>query len=102
MVLTLIRAIQNWRINQSRLYVVLVNHNILCMRFSALGNEHLRIAAPPGLLPILFFNFQFTILAILATRMHLHLWQVNQHPHGSTSVLVHIPTSDISFANSTA
>jgi len=28
MVLTLIRAVQNWRINQSRLYVVLVNHNI--------------------------------------------------------------------------
>ncbi|KAG1895615.1 uncharacterized protein F5891DRAFT_654495 [Suillus fuscotomentosus] len=28
MVLTLICAVQNWRINRSRLYVVLVNHNI--------------------------------------------------------------------------
>lgn len=27
--LTLIRAIQNWRITTSRLYIVLVNHNVL-------------------------------------------------------------------------
>ncbi|KAG1810981.1 uncharacterized protein BJ212DRAFT_1377335, partial [Suillus subaureus] len=28
LILTLIRAIQSWRINPSRLYVVLVKHNI--------------------------------------------------------------------------
>ncbi|KAG2114334.1 uncharacterized protein F5147DRAFT_650112 [Suillus discolor] len=44
--------------------------------------------------------FQFMILATLAMRMHLHLWQMNQHPH-SSSALVHIPMSDISFANPT-
>ncbi|KAG1794603.1 uncharacterized protein HD556DRAFT_1442789 [Suillus plorans] len=51
---------------------------------------------------IILYDFQFIMLAILATRMHLHLWQVNRHPHGSTSTLVHIPMSDISFANPTA
>jgi hypothetical protein len=44
-------------------------------------------------------SLQFLILAILATRMHLSLWQINQHVHGSDA-LVCIPMSDISPANS--
>jgi len=70
MILTLIRAIQSWRIYPSRLYVVLVNHNIfyyvcglrestfvgavspyspmIILSWSVLGNEYLHIAIPPG------------------------------------------------------
>ncbi|KAG2127084.1 hypothetical protein BD769DRAFT_1668225 [Suillus cothurnatus] len=43
----------------------------------------------------LLYDFQFMILAVLATRMHLHLWEVNQHAYGS-GTLVGIPMSDMS------
>ncbi|KAG1844400.1 hypothetical protein C8R48DRAFT_678421 [Suillus tomentosus] len=33
-----------------------------------------------------FSIFQFMILATLATRMHLHLWQTNQHSHSSSAL----------------
>ncbi|KAG1793578.1 hypothetical protein EV424DRAFT_1452049 [Suillus variegatus] len=49
MILTLICAIQSWWANQSRLYVVLVNHNIsyyACGFY--FGNERRHNAAPPG------------------------------------------------------
>ncbi|KAG1899683.1 uncharacterized protein F5891DRAFT_1189490 [Suillus fuscotomentosus] len=104
MVLTLICAMQNWRINRSRLYVVLVNHNIsyyVCGFLLSVTNVFASLLLQDSY-QTFFYNFQFIILAILATRMHLHLWQVNRHPHGSTSNLVHVPMSDISFANPTA
>ncbi|KAG2114281.1 uncharacterized protein F5147DRAFT_786824 [Suillus discolor] len=104
MVLTLIRAIQNWRMNPSRLYVALVNHNIsyyACGFLLSATNIFASLLLQDSY-QTFFFNFQFIMLAILATRMHLHLWQVNQHPHGSTSNLVHVPMSDISFANPAA
>jgi hypothetical protein len=44
--------------------------------------------------------FQFMILAIRATRMHLHLWQMNRNAHRS-GVLVYIPMTEMSSANST-
>ncbi|KAG1862934.1 hypothetical protein C8R48DRAFT_208288 [Suillus tomentosus] len=103
MILTLIRAIQSWRTNQNRLYVVLVNHNIF---YYACG---FLFSVTNIITPLLLQNsyqtilngVQFIMLAILATRMHLHLWQVNRHARGSTSAPVHIPMSDILFANPT-
>jgi hypothetical protein len=46
-------------------------------------------------------SFQFVILAILATRLHLHLWQINQHEYGS-SAIVRTSMSDMIFENSAA
>ncbi|KAG1793833.1 uncharacterized protein HD556DRAFT_1371809 [Suillus plorans] len=102
-ILTLICAMQNWQINSSHLYVVLVNYNIF---YYACG---FLFSVTNIITPLLFQDSYQTILnsvqsimlAILATRKHLHLWQVNRHPRGSTSALVHIPMSDISFANPT-
>ncbi|KAG2142977.1 hypothetical protein DEU56DRAFT_792787 [Suillus clintonianus] len=79
--LTFIRAMQSWRAVNSRVYTVLVKHNIF---YYACG---LFLAAVNVLMPTLFSqyayhsvfeDFQFFILAILATRMHLHLWHVGQ------------------------
>ncbi|KAG1794602.1 uncharacterized protein HD556DRAFT_1474813 [Suillus plorans] len=103
MILTLIRAMQNWRINSSHLYVVLVNHNIFYYACGFLFSV-MNIITPLLLqdsYQTILNSVQFIMLAILATRMHLHLWQANQHPHDSTSALVHIPMSNISFANPT-
>ncbi|KAG1794583.1 uncharacterized protein HD556DRAFT_1536076 [Suillus plorans] len=101
MILTLIRAIQSSRTNPSHLYAVLLNHNIsyyACSLLFSVTTVFILLLLQHTYQTILD-SFQFTILATLATRMHLHLWQVNRHPHGSTSALVHIPMSDISFAN---
>ncbi|KAG1848305.1 hypothetical protein DFJ58DRAFT_472261 [Suillus subalutaceus] len=103
MMLTLIRAIQNWRITRSRLYVVLLNHDIsyyACGLLFSVTNIFTRPLLQYSYQSMLH-NFQFMILAILATRMHLHLWQVNRHPHRS-GALVRIPISDMSSVNSTA
>ncbi|KAG1795229.1 hypothetical protein EV424DRAFT_628409 [Suillus variegatus] len=101
MILTLIRAIQDWRTNTSRLYVVLVNHNIsyyACGLLFSVANIFTSLLLEYSYHSVLY-DFQFMMLAILATRMHLHLWRTNRHPHGFTSSLVHITMSDISFAN---
>ncbi|KAG2039229.1 hypothetical protein BDR03DRAFT_952278 [Suillus americanus] len=103
MILTLIRAIQNWRITSSRLYVVLLNHNIsyyACGLLFSVTNIFTWLLLQYSYQSMLHI-FQFMILAILATRMHLHLWQVNRHSHRS-GALVHIPISDMSSVNSTA
>ncbi|KAG1842734.1 hypothetical protein DFJ58DRAFT_731893 [Suillus subalutaceus] len=103
MTLTLIRAIQSWRINPSRLYVVLVNHNIFyyaCGLLFSITNIFTLLLLQYAY-HTLFYDFQFVMLAILATRMHLHLWQMNQHAHRS-GAFVRIPMSDISSANPTA
>ncbi|KAG1794622.1 uncharacterized protein HD556DRAFT_1442809 [Suillus plorans] len=98
MILTLIRAIQDWRTNTSRLYVILVNHNISYYACGLLANIFTSLLLEYSYHSVLY-DFQFMILAILATRMHLHLWRTNRYPHGFTSSLVDIPMSDISFAN---
>ncbi|KAG1835993.1 hypothetical protein DFJ58DRAFT_192568 [Suillus subalutaceus] len=103
MILTLIRAIQNWRINPSRLYLVLVNHSIsyyACgLLFSVMNIFTLLLLQYSY--HTLLYDFQFMILTILATRMHLHLWQVNRHAH-SSGALVRIPMTDMSSVDSTA
>ncbi|KAG2114285.1 uncharacterized protein F5147DRAFT_21892 [Suillus discolor] len=100
MILTLIRAVQNWRIDSSRLYVVLVNHNIsyhACGFLLSVTNIIVSLLLQNPY-PVISFDFQVMTLALLATRMHLHLWKTNRRAHGS-STLMHTPMSDISFAN---
>ncbi|KAG1854068.1 hypothetical protein C8R48DRAFT_323572 [Suillus tomentosus] len=104
MILTLIRAIQSWRRNPSRLYVVLVNHNIfyyVCAFLFSVMNMFTSLLLQDTYRTVLN-GFQFLTLAIVAVRMHIHLWQTNQHLVRGSSGLVHIPLSDISFANVTA
>ncbi|KAG1835990.1 hypothetical protein DFJ58DRAFT_192462 [Suillus subalutaceus] len=104
MMLTLIRAMQSWRINSSRLYVVLVKHNIFyysCGFLFSVANIFTSLLLHYAYHTMLSaYSFQIVILAILATRMHLNLWQMNQHAHRS-GALVRIPMSDMSSVNST-
>ncbi|KAG2082579.1 hypothetical protein BD769DRAFT_1783567 [Suillus cothurnatus] len=88
--LTLIRAIQSWRSDNGPLYSVLVKHNIF---YYACG---LLLSAVNILMPVLFSNYayhsffedvQFFLLAILATRMHLHLWHIDRNVHGSDALV---------------
>ncbi|KAG1728892.1 hypothetical protein EDB19DRAFT_135340 [Suillus lakei] len=98
--LTFIRAIQSWRTVNGPLYTVLVRHNIF---YYACG---LFLAAVNVLMPMLFSqyayhsvfeDFQFYILAILSTRMHLHLWHIGQHRHiHASDALMLAPMSDMS------
>ncbi|KAG2122388.1 hypothetical protein BD769DRAFT_1777196 [Suillus cothurnatus] len=104
MILTLIRAIQSWRIDSSHLYVVLIRHNIF---YYACGFSFSLVNIFTSLLlqdayQNLFYEFQVTILAILATHMHLYLWQMNQPTYRSDALVPrHIPISDMSFVHST-
>ncbi|KAG1876767.1 hypothetical protein C8R48DRAFT_759142 [Suillus tomentosus] len=101
MILTLIPAIQSWRTNSNGLYAVLVNHNIsyyACGLVFSAANIFTSLLLDYSYHSV-FYDFEFMILAILATRMHLHLWKTNRHPHDSTSALMHVPMSDMSFAN---
>ncbi|KAG1735374.1 hypothetical protein EDD22DRAFT_924963 [Suillus occidentalis] len=67
--LTLIRAIQDWRSTRYPLHAALVKHNI---SYYACG---LFFSALNVLVPVIFPDV--FILAILATRMHLHLWHID-------------------------
>ncbi|KAG2746817.1 hypothetical protein P692DRAFT_20738765 [Suillus brevipes Sb2] len=101
MSLTLIRAIQSWRSTNSHIYAVLVKHNIFyyaCGLFFSAVNVLTLLLFQYGY-QAMFQDFQFIVLAILATRMHLHLWHTDQLAHGS-SALVFIPLSDVSSAGS--
>ncbi|KAG1771858.1 hypothetical protein EV702DRAFT_1135203 [Suillus placidus] len=103
MTLTLIRAVQSWRINTSRLYIVLVNHNIFyytCGLLFSVANIYTSLLLHYSYHAILH-DFQFMILAILATRMHRHLWQMKRQTHGSDA-LMQIPMCDMSPAEHTA
>ncbi|KAG2130795.1 uncharacterized protein EDB93DRAFT_1340388 [Suillus bovinus] len=103
MILTLIRAVQDWRKNSGRLYTVLVKHNIFyyaCGFLLSTMNVFMSLFLQYSYQTILY-DFQYLMLPILATRMHLHFWKVDQHAHDSGTV-VSIPMSDMSFANFTA
>jgi hypothetical protein len=45
-------------------------------------------------------SFQIVILAILATRMHLHLWHIDRQIHGSDAHML-IPLTDMSSVGRT-
>ncbi|KAG1844395.1 hypothetical protein C8R48DRAFT_780256 [Suillus tomentosus] len=100
-IITLIRAIQGWRRTPCRLYVVLVNHNIFYYAsafFFATMNMFTSLFLQASYRTVLN-GFQFLTLAIFAARMHIHLWQTNQHPRGPSS-MIHL--SDMSFVGITA
>ncbi|KIK37590.1 hypothetical protein CY34DRAFT_810164 [Suillus luteus UH-Slu-Lm8-n1] len=99
-ILTLTRAIQSWREHPSRLYVVLVNHNIFyytCGFLFSVTNIFTLLLLQYSYSTMLH-DLQFTILAILATHLHLHLWRIDQHARGSVG-LTRIPMSDMSSIN---
>jgi hypothetical protein len=101
MSLTLVRAIQSWRTTNNTIYAVLVKHNIFyyaCGLFFSGVNVLTLLLFHYGY-QAMFQDFQFIVLAILATRMHLHLWHTDRQAHAS-GALVFIPLSDISFASS--
>ncbi|KAG1762786.1 hypothetical protein EDD22DRAFT_890218 [Suillus occidentalis] len=86
---------QSRRSNNSHLYTVLVKHNIfyyVCGLYF-LGCERPRIAALPCApsdvprLRVFILFFQFIVLAILATRMHLHLWHTDRCTYGSSTLM---------------
>lgn len=103
MTLTLVRAIQSWRINPSRLYVVLVKHNVFyytCGFLLSVVNIFTSLLLHYSYHAILH-DFQFIILAILATHMHRHLWQMKRQKHDSDA-LMQTPMCDMSPAEYTA
>ncbi|KAG1836450.1 hypothetical protein DFJ58DRAFT_171539 [Suillus subalutaceus] len=105
LMLTLIRAIQNWKTNPSRLFIVLVKHNIFyytCGFLFSVANIFTSMLLQYSYHTMLY-DFQFIILAILATRMHRNLWRmsVNRHSHNS-GTLAGIPMLDMSPLDSTA
>ncbi|KAG1844420.1 hypothetical protein C8R48DRAFT_735704 [Suillus tomentosus] len=83
--LTLIHVIKSWRTAKGHLYSILVKHN---MFYYACG---LLLSAMNVLIPLLFSDSSFhsfedsevCVLAIIATRMHLHLWHDDQHVNSS-------------------
>ncbi|KAG1895657.1 uncharacterized protein F5891DRAFT_1193989 [Suillus fuscotomentosus] len=103
--LTLIHVIQSWRTAKGHLYSILVKHN---MFYYACG---LLLSAMNVLIPLLFSDvrqsrnilqydraidvthaqslfhsfedLEVCVLAIIATRMHLHLWHDDQHVNSS-------------------
>ncbi|KAG1835981.1 hypothetical protein DFJ58DRAFT_917808, partial [Suillus subalutaceus] len=96
MTLTLIRAIQNWRTNPGRLYVVLVQHNIFyytCGFLLSVANIFTSLLLHYSYHGILD-DFQFVILAILATHMHRHLWQMKRQTCRSDASM-QIPLSEM-------
>ncbi|KAG1719459.1 hypothetical protein EDB19DRAFT_699353 [Suillus lakei] len=101
--LTLVRVIQSWRTAKGHLHAVLEKHNML---YYACG---LFLSAMSVLMSMLFSDspyytivkdLQVFILAILATRMHLHLWHIDRHMH-SSDALVYISMIDVSLEDIT-
>ncbi|KAG1873967.1 hypothetical protein F4604DRAFT_763976 [Suillus subluteus] len=102
--LTLIRVFQTWRISSGSMHAILVKHNIF---YYACG---LFLSAVNVLAPVMFSDSayyallgesQVYILAILSTRMHLHLWHIGQHAVYDPEDLVYISMSDMSSADRT-
>ncbi|KAG1835767.1 hypothetical protein DFJ58DRAFT_820585 [Suillus subalutaceus] len=95
--LTIIRAVQSWRVVNGLLYDVLVKHNIFyytCALLLTAVNVTTQMLFSQTAYRFVCEVFQFFILAILATRMHLFLWQIDRQMHGSEA-LVHISMSDM-------
>lgn len=96
--LTLVRALQTWRTTNTRLFTVLLKHNIFyyaCGLFCSVVNILTSLLLHHAY-NAMFQDFQFIILAILATHMHLYLWHMDRHLHGSDALTL-IPLSEISY-----
>ncbi|KAG2353056.1 hypothetical protein BDR07DRAFT_1434885 [Suillus spraguei] len=75
-------------IDPGHMYVVLVKHNIfyyICSFSFSVANILVSLLLQYSYNDILHV-FQFIILAILATRMHLHLWEMNQDTCGFDTI----------------
>ncbi|KAG1814149.1 hypothetical protein EV424DRAFT_1557424 [Suillus variegatus] len=105
MALTLIRAIKSWQTTNGHLYVILLKHNIsyyACGLLFSVTNIFtsllLHVRKSPTCLydravnivmhiqyayHAMLHDLQFIVLAILATSMHRHLWQMDLHTHVS-------------------
>ncbi|KAG2113957.1 hypothetical protein DEU56DRAFT_761881 [Suillus clintonianus] len=95
--LTLIRVMQNWRLAKGPLHVVLVKHNIYyyaCGLFLSAVNILVPTLSSYAAYDSVFQRLEIVFLAILATRMHLHLWHMDKHTDGS-DILVQISLPDI-------
>ncbi|KAG1809174.1 uncharacterized protein BJ212DRAFT_1380845 [Suillus subaureus] len=100
--LTIIRVIQSWRSAKCDLYVMLVKHNMFYYACSLL------FSAVNVLLPVLLSdmysvycslqNLQAFIFAILATRMHLHLWHAERRVDSPVAIVC-ISLSDMPPVN---
>ncbi|KAG1728323.1 hypothetical protein EDB19DRAFT_1832778 [Suillus lakei] len=79
--LTLVRVIQSWRLAKGHLYAVVVKHNIYyyaCALLLSAVNVLLPILISDSIYDTLLEHLEIFILAILATRMHLHLWRIDR------------------------
>ncbi|KAG1773233.1 hypothetical protein EV702DRAFT_581274 [Suillus placidus] len=80
--LTLIRAIQDWRSTRYPLHAALLKHNIFyyaCGLFFSALNVLVPLAFPDSSYHSFLEDLEVFILAILATRMHLHLWHIDNN-----------------------
>ncbi|KAG2032398.1 hypothetical protein BDR03DRAFT_49083 [Suillus americanus] len=106
--LTLIRVFQTWRTSSGgTMHAILVKHNIFyyaCGLFLSVLNVLAPVMYPDPAYYGLLGESQVYILAILATRMHLHLWHIGQPAvYDSESVaLVSISMSDMPSADRAA
>ncbi|KAG1728330.1 hypothetical protein EDB19DRAFT_1941259 [Suillus lakei] len=101
--LTLVRVIQSWRSAKGHLHAILLKHNMFyyaCGLLLSVVNVLVPMLLSNSVYYSLFEGLQIFILAILATRMHLHLWHIDRHVHGSEA-LVCISMSDMSPADCT-
>ncbi|KAG1741984.1 hypothetical protein EDB19DRAFT_1827907 [Suillus lakei] len=99
--LTLIRVLQSWRSDNGPLYAILVKHNIFyyaCGLFLSAMNVLVPILSSDPTYTTFLETLQVFVLSILATRMHLHLWNIDQHMHGSDA-LVYMSMSGMSPAD---
>ncbi|KAG1824068.1 hypothetical protein DFJ58DRAFT_830670 [Suillus subalutaceus] len=88
--LTLMRTIQNWRSDNGPLYTVLVKHNIFyyaCGLLLSVVNIIMQVLFSDYAYHSFFEDMLCFLLAIFATRMHLHLWHINRNAHGSDALL---------------
>ncbi|KAG2123078.1 hypothetical protein DEU56DRAFT_65296 [Suillus clintonianus] len=87
--LTLLRVIQSWQTTNGPLYAILVKHNIFWYAsglFLSAMNILISIMFTHSAYHSLIEDFEFVVLTILATRMHLHVWQMDQDAHGSDAL----------------
>ncbi|KAG1728340.1 hypothetical protein EDB19DRAFT_165408 [Suillus lakei] len=101
-ILTLVRVIQNWRAAKGPLHAILLNHYIFyyaCGLFLSAVNVLVSLLHSSSIPYPVLDSFQIFFLATLATRMHLHLWKMDQHVR-SSDALVWIPLSNVSPTDS--
>ncbi|KAG2040846.1 hypothetical protein BDR03DRAFT_947532 [Suillus americanus] len=102
--LTLVRVMQSWQLAKGPLYAILVKHNIFyyacALLLSAVNVLVPLLPLSDSLTDLVPEDFEVFILAILATRMHLHIWHMDQRVDDS-DIVVCISMSDMSSVDHT-